>query len=153
MTLRIISDKYVYITNTALQNGSGVLDVDFVDPLVDHEYAVLINGRRQEIINNKITIQEFTKGLDSVIIKVEISQMGNVVKVIASDKYPIRQVPILGNTLTEAFPVGLSQIIHYNNEFQENLKKTQRAHTQEVMEILEDFRQRVLKKENEGEII
>src|SRR5690554_1039859 len=154
MIINIVADRVVYISDNSLQTGSEYIPVQIKEPLPHHVYKISINGNNfQEIKRGKIKLPEFTIHDKHVIIKVEISQMGKVVKTLDSDEYPIKLIPVIGNTLTEAFPVGLSQIVNSNEDFRKILKEDIDKFKNEVNASLKDFEERVLHKENEGEIV
>lgn len=154
MLINILSNKIVYLSNTVLQTGSNNIPVIIKDPLKHHQYLIQINNQPfQEIKDGKINLGEFTNEEDHVIIKVRITQMGNVVEEFTSDKYPLRFVPVLGSVMTETFPISLEKIVKDNSNFQNNMLQQFEKTLNGLAETLKDFEERVLQIENEGEII
>lgn len=165
MIIKIHGTHYVGIINKADQTLSGKVPVNIQDKDPEVLYKISINGDPyQEINNGYIELPLFTKYDKSVIIKVQISQMGNIIKTIESDDYPIRWVPLFGNTLEEQFPVTLDNVItrqeNFINKsvgltrtFQRNLETRQTDFENRVIKILKGFEESVDIKVNEGEII
>lgn len=143
MIIKIYKDFSVVLLNMTSQILGDKIKVEIEDKLLDTLYSISINGNEyQEIKGNFITLPEFTNFEKDVIINVRITQMGNIIKEFKSDKYPLKLVPVIGNIIEDAFPIGCNQLINRQSHFENS-----------VLEIIEEFRGRLEELENEGEII
>lgn len=143
MEIKIYSDQEVIINNKSSQNFENHVKVVFKNKLPEVLYTVSINhDPYQEIINGYVALPEFTKHDKNVIIRVRITQMGNVLKTITSEEYPVRWLPIIGSVLEEAFPITLQNLLDRQDDFENRVIKT-----------LNRFQEIVDRVENEGEII
>lgn len=154
MKIKIQNDSHVYFEQTNLQTGSNKVLLEIVNKTPHCLYRVGFNDEPlQEIINGTVELPVFTNEVNSVIIKVEISQMGKVHKTFNSDVYTLRLIPVIGNVITETFPIELSNIIRDNSLHQKHLKELHEAFENGVVKRLRDFEERVLYIENKGEIV
>ena len=154
MKIKIQNDSYVYFEQTNLQTGSNKVMVEIVNKTPHCLYRIGFNDEPlQEIINGTIELPVFTNEVKSIIIKVEVSQMGKVIKTFSSDIYPLRYIPVIGNIVTETFPIALSNIIRDNTTHQKHLRELHEAFEKAVVKRLNDFENRVLYIENKGEIV
>lgn len=154
MKIKIQNDSHVYFEQTNLQTGSNKVLLEIVNKTPHCLYRVGFNDEPlQEIVNGTVELPVFTNEVNSVIIKVEISQMGKVNKTFSSDVYPLRYIPVVGNIVTETFPIALSNIIRDNTSHQKYLRELHEAFEKAVVKRLNDFENRVLYIENKGEIV
>ena len=176
MLIEIKDNTYVILKNKTNQKFNTHAEVYIDKQDRNYLYKVGFNDYpTQEINNGLVEFPMFTNHDKSVIIKVEITQMGSVIKTLYSDEYPLRLLPFIGRTLDEQFPVTLErlirdnskfkegmldnflslkeQLIKDNSKFKEDLLDSFLSLEERLKKTLEEYKEVLEKLENEGEIV
>lgn len=165
MLIEIKDNTYVILKNKTNQKFNTHAEVYINKQDRNYLYKVGFNDYpTQEINNGLVEFPMFTNYDKSVIIKVEITQMGSVIKTLYSDEYPLRLLPFIGRTLEEQFPVTLERLIRDNSKFKENMFKDNSKFKEDMLDnflsleerlrkTLEEYKEVLDKLENEGEIV
>lgn len=154
MLIEIKDNTYVILKNKTNQKFNTHAEVYIDKQDRNYLYKVGFNDYpTQEINKGLVEFPMFTNYDKSVIIKVEITQMGSVIKTLYSDEYPLRLLPFIGRTLDEQFPVTLERLITDNSKFKEDLLDSFLLLEERLKKTLEEYKEVLEKLENEGEIV